>query len=162
MTRISSLPPITYTNASQDLKEFIHILTAISLLPGHKMGWDPTLQLFDTESKNFNFSYQIRPSQSGSVANLPDNKWLLSLVDEWKTPSQEHKIILAGTPLLIRSAEGMNGRAVQVHRGYLEGDEYKTYRVSTAFFIVTFRLISFLSKLEAASGQNQLATGVEA
>lgn len=124
---------------SQNPDVFIRAIAAISLLPSHRLGWDLTMKLFNHQSEQFQFSHTIRASRSLGVENIVNSEWLLTLVNNGGTATtagngSEQKIILHKA-MLLRMAEGMNGRAVQVHLGYLAQDRNIWNRVSNSVFL---------------------------
>ncbi|GJJ05840.1 hypothetical protein Clacol_000027 [Clathrus columnatus] len=122
-------------------EKFVRMICAIALLPSHRIGWDPTLKLYSDALRSFAPSYEIRAAlrskseiksgpETTSKTNddVSNSSWLLTVVDDRETVTKTHEIILAKRPFVIRSAEGMNGRAVQVHQGYPLADDNKTRR----------------------------------
>ncbi|GJJ10631.1 hypothetical protein Clacol_004858 [Clathrus columnatus] len=120
----------------EDPEAFVSMISAITLLPSYRIGWDPTLKLYNDARHIFQPSYQVRAllktglnTTSKTEQDISNTQWLLTLIDDRSSNKvQKHNIILARRPLLIRTAEGMNGRAVQIHQGYFEKDENKERR----------------------------------
>lgn len=91
------------------------------------------MKLYNPRTQLFEESYRLRASLGLKREELDvlKSQWLLTLVDNryGSRSSQKHYEIFLHQALLLRTAEGMNGRAVQVHLGYEKQHMEKKRRV---------------------------------
>ncbi|GJJ10689.1 hypothetical protein Clacol_004916 [Clathrus columnatus] len=122
-------------NIHKNPEAFVGMISVITFI-NHRIGWDPTLKLYNDTCRIFQPSYQVQAllktglnTTSKTEQDISNTQWLLTLIDDQSSNKvQRHNIVLTRRPLLIRTAEGMNGRAVQIHQGCLEKDENKERR----------------------------------
>lgn len=92
----------------QDTMEFIQVLVAFKILPAYRLGWDPTMKLYqlplDGRPCEPIPSYRIVPSCADFASNAYQANWVISMPTK-DDPSQREEFVTIRKPIKALTGE---------------------------------------------------------
>ena len=91
-----------FIDVKQNPDDFMKVLAAFSILPADKLGWDPTMKLYQGKGKNTSPSYLVSQAPSKGLRGL---SWCISMPDisgENNRPREEFVTVRAITTLVFQ------------------------------------------------------------
>lgn len=118
----------------------IQVIAAMSLLPSHKLGWDPTMRLYlpkQPKDKQFQRSFVYYGHKTSEKLRLYETHWAIDMPGEHPEDNDETFITVA--PLPVVSAEVLSGRGTLVWEAlrlrHIENEKILAVRISPTTYL---------------------------
>ena len=109
---------VSCSPASQDPKAFLNILAAFSMLPAHRLGWDPTMTLYPANGTKAVPSYTVFQDRHPYTL-----KWCISMPSK-EDPNQREEFVMVRALITVFS-QRICGRASLVWEAVTKEDFQK-------------------------------------